>query len=93
MEFVPINPYVLLVYFNGFNGIFKMLYSPRRLQGVGLTDGEGIERFWSYLRKFSKMTKEMTSANREDMLTFAILHHCNKLRKQLGKLVLLVVVY
>ena len=25
----------------------QLVYSPRMMKGVGLTDGEGVERFWS----------------------------------------------
>jgi hypothetical protein len=40
-------------------------YSPRYLTGFGLTDGEGIERFWSYLGDFTKLTRGMTKTNRQ----------------------------
>jgi len=35
-------------------------FSPRRTKVVGLTDGEGAERLWSFLREFSRITKEMS---------------------------------
>uniref|UniRef100_A0A1X7UXB1 Uncharacterized protein n=1 Tax=Amphimedon queenslandica TaxID=400682 RepID=A0A1X7UXB1_AMPQE len=47
-------------------------YSPRNKEGFGLCDGENLERLWSYLRKFCKMTKEMSIANRVD----AVLDKC-----------------
>lgn len=51
---------------------FKIRYSPRRLPGWGLCDGEVMERLWSYLGKFKKMTKEMSSIHRQDILTDAL---------------------
>jgi hypothetical protein len=50
-------------------------YSPKRCKNVGLTDGEGVERLWSFLRLFSKMTKEMSKDKRIDVLTDAALHY------------------
>jgi hypothetical protein len=46
-------------------------YSPRYLAGFGLTDGEGIERFWSYLGDFTKLTRGMTKSNRQITLLLA----------------------
>ena len=34
-----------------------------------------MERLWSYLRSFSKVTKEMTSAHRMDLLSDALSHY------------------
>ena len=42
----------------------QMLYSPIRSNGVGLSDGEVMERLWSFLRRFSRMTKEMRPGHR-----------------------------
>ncbi|KAI8493444.1 hypothetical protein Bbelb_288410 [Branchiostoma belcheri] len=53
----------------------QLLYSTRRKEGFGLTDGEGMERMWSYLRPFFRVTKEMTPAHRLDLLTDATLHY------------------
>ncbi len=66
----------------------QVAYSPRRVAGFGLTDGEGIERLWSYLRKFCYMTKEMTASNRTDLLTEALLHYARRINQRQGKLVL-----
>ena len=52
----------------------KILYNPRRVQGLGLSDGEVMERLWSYMRSFSKITKEMSSAHRQDFLSDAFIH-------------------
>lgn len=60
------------------------MYGQRFADGTGLTDGEGIERLWSYLRGFRKITKEMTINNRQDLLTEAMLHHTEKQIWNLG---------
>ena len=39
--------------------------------GSGLADGEQMERLWSYLHKFRKLSKEMTPSHRVDTLTYS----------------------
>ncbi|XP_063442474.1 uncharacterized protein LOC134722776 [Mytilus trossulus] len=63
----------------------QVLYNPRKKNGIGLTDGESLERLWSYLGKFSKITKEMTPENRIDLLTDGLIHYGQKIREKLGK--------
>ena len=46
-----------------------------RTVGIGLSDGEVMERLWSYLRRFGKMTKEMQPSHRIDVLTHALLYY------------------
>ncbi|XP_022807378.1 uncharacterized protein LOC111344414 [Stylophora pistillata] len=46
-----------------------------RTPNIGLTDGEGVERFRSYLCQFSTITKEMSVDKRVDVLTDALLHY------------------
>ncbi|XP_068758161.1 uncharacterized protein [Montipora capricornis] len=53
----------------------QVQFIPRRTPNVGLTDGEGVERFWSYLRQFSTITKEMSVDKRVNVLTDASLHY------------------
>ncbi|KAI8150397.1 hypothetical protein BJV82DRAFT_662478 [Fennellomyces sp. T-0311] len=53
-------------------------FNPRYIIGLGLSDGEGMERLWSYLDKYVSMTRTMSSKNR--MLT---LHHALSHRKTL----------
>ncbi|XP_040927240.1 uncharacterized protein LOC114857791 isoform X2 [Betta splendens] len=53
----------------------QVLYSTRRLKGFGLTDGEGMERLWSFLRRFARVTKEMSPSHRLDLLTEALLYY------------------
>ena len=38
-----------------------------------MSDGETMERLWSYLRRFYRMTKEMRASHRTDVLTSALL--------------------
>ena len=57
-----------------------MVYSGlKESLGFGLRDGEVVEHLWSYLRRFSAMTKEMRPAHRIDVLTHALLYYgrCN----------------
>ncbi|CAG2254522.1 unnamed protein product [Mytilus edulis] len=60
------------------NTACQLTYGQRFADSTGMTDGEGIERLWSYLRGFRKITKEMTISNRQDLLTEAMLHHTEK---------------
>ncbi|KAH3793563.1 hypothetical protein DPMN_147077 [Dreissena polymorpha] len=62
----------------------QLEYGQRFTSATGLTDGEGIERLWSYLRGFNKITKEMSINNRQDLLTDALLHHTFKAIHNLG---------
>lgn len=59
--------------------------NPRRLSDFGLTDGECMERLWSYLGKFAKITKEMTTGRRRDLLIDGMLHYRTKKLDILGK--------
>ena len=62
----------------------QVQFSPRRTTGVGLTDGEGTERLWSFLRGFSAITKEMTPEKRIDTLTDGLLLYGKQTVKKLG---------
>lgn len=53
----------------------QVLFGPRRCVGIGLSDGETMERLWSYLRRFTKMTKEMRPSHRIDVLTSAFVYY------------------
>jgi len=54
------------------------MYSCRSKAGFGMTDGEGAERLWSYLRPLSAITKEMTPSHRIDLLNEALLHYATR---------------
>lgn len=64
----------------------QIKFSPRRLSGFGLTDGEVLERLWSFLRRFGRMTKEMRTNHRVDVLTGALLFYARKRTASLGNL-------
>ena len=56
----------------------KVEFSPLCCQSVGLSDGEVTERLWSFLRRFSRMTKEMHPSHRIDVLTHALLYYASQ---------------
>ena len=49
-----------------------------------MSDGEVTERLWSYLRRFSRMTKEMRPAHRTDILCHVLLYYGSKTKQKLG---------
>lgn len=63
------------------------LLHPRKLKGFGNTDGEATERLWSDLGPYAKITKEMLSGNRMDVLEDALLFNWKRCaRGTLGRL-------
>ena len=60
------------------------MYSPRRSVGLGLTDGEVMERLWSCLRGFASITKEMSPSRRIDALTDCLLHYGQQIKSKLA---------
>ena len=54
------------------HGSFGLDYT----DGAGETDGEGIERLWSWLNKAAASAKEMTPAARQELLDDCC-GHCN----------------
>lgn len=56
----------------------QIIYGTRRTDGIGLTDGERIERLWSYLGGFANISEEMSPENRCDLLTDALIHYGRK---------------
>jgi len=59
-------------------------YHPRTIESIGLTDGESLERLWSYLGKFVNITKYMKSNHRLDILEMALEHIYQKSIQKLG---------
>ncbi|XP_052334335.1 uncharacterized protein LOC127911461 isoform X1 [Oncorhynchus keta] len=55
----------------------------RCVTGSGLADGEQMERLWSYVRTFVKITKEMTPTHRVDALKDA-LYYTSRVREKQG---------
>ncbi len=41
----------------GHQWVCQIVYNPRLKLGMGLTDGEGVERLWSRLRKLIGITR------------------------------------
>ena len=66
----------------------QLKYHPRIQEDIGLTDGESLERIWSYLGKFVLNTKHMRPAHRLDILSLAIQHISQKMIYDLGNLIL-----
>ncbi|XP_046861239.1 uncharacterized protein LOC124454475 isoform X2 [Xenia sp. Carnegie-2017] len=78
-DFVKRADYAIPVFHcYGHKSSCQIQFNPRRKKGYGLTDGEGVERLWSFLRGFSGMTKEMSSGRRLDILTDALLHYSSR---------------
>ena len=59
--------------------------SPLQCSNLGLSDGEVLERMWSFLRRYGKMTKEMRPSHRVGVLTQALLHYGLKSKQKLRK--------
>lgn len=49
-----------------------------------MVDGEVLERLWSYLGQFRKMTKEMSASHREDILSDGLFYTGKKQRSRIG---------
>lgn len=65
----------------------QLKYHPRIQEGIGLTDGESLERIWSYLGRFVSNTKHMRPAHRLDILSLAIQHISNRMIANLGNFI------
>ncbi|KAJ6605852.1 hypothetical protein B0H10DRAFT_1957084 [Mycena sp. CBHHK59/15] len=48
----------------GHQWVCQLVYSPRLRRGMGLTDGEGVERFWSRIRKLIGITRSQWNSRR-----------------------------
>ena len=49
-----------------------------------MTDGEGMERFWSHLSGYVKLTRSMSRANREMTLLDGARHFCEIKMERIG---------
>lgn len=63
----------------------QIKYHPRICSSIGLTDGESLERLWSYLGRFALTTKYMSSSHRLDILELAINNISNRMTDGLRK--------
>ena len=55
----------------------QVLYSPRRLLGVILSNGESCERFWSSIRHFIPSLRPAHGSTRRQILTYTHKHACS----------------
>ncbi|PKY55333.1 hypothetical protein RhiirA4_329301, partial [Rhizophagus irregularis] len=62
----------------------QCIYHPRKREGFGLTDGEWLERLWSYLGKFTKTTRIMTPSYRKFILSLALDHFAETRIQKIG---------
>lgn len=60
----------------------QLEFGQRFVERTGLNDEEGVERLWSYLRKFSYITKEMTVSKRHYLLVDALEHYSNRIKEK-----------
>ncbi|EJD33287.1 hypothetical protein AURDEDRAFT_77098, partial [Auricularia subglabra TFB-10046 SS5] len=63
----------------------QLVYSPRLKDGLGLTDGEGVERLWSRLRKLISILRGVHRKRRIILLDRHLQWISNKMRDDLGK--------
>ena len=63
----------------------QIKYNPQNILGFGLSDGEVVERVWSYLRRFAAMTKEMHPSHQIDVLSDGLSYYCQKSARNLGR--------
>ena len=63
--------------------LYSKFYS-RIISADLLSDGEVMERLWSFLRHFSRMTKEMRPSHRTDILCHALIYYGHKTKQNLG---------
>lgn len=63
----------------------QLKYHPRIQPSIGLTDGENLERLWSYLGRFAVTTKYMRPSHRLDILELAIQNISQRMIFGLGK--------
>ena len=61
------------------------------MKDFGLSDGECCERLWSYLRRFSRMTKEMRPSTRSDLLSDALIYYSSNSINKLGRLIICII--
>ncbi|KAL9937058.1 hypothetical protein V8E36_004293 [Tilletia maclaganii] len=60
---------VSLFHVYGHDNDCQLKYSPRRIVGFGLTDGEALERLWSSLSNIVSLTRDMSEADRLSTLS------------------------
>ncbi|KAJ6462576.1 hypothetical protein C8R45DRAFT_841653 [Mycena sanguinolenta] len=53
-----------VMYAFGHQWVCQLVYNPRMHRGCGLTDGEGVERIWSRIRKLIPLTRNQWNSRR-----------------------------
>ncbi|KAI8338334.1 hypothetical protein BD560DRAFT_440099 [Blakeslea trispora] len=76
---------VLIFHAPAHNMHCQMQYNPKYIDHFGLTDGEGIERFWSYTIQFIAMTRSMSKDRRQLLLTDATIYYAEEKMKETRK--------
>ncbi|KAK0470120.1 uncharacterized protein EV420DRAFT_1258238, partial [Desarmillaria tabescens] len=62
----------------------QLVYNPRLMDGLGLTDGEGVERFWSCLQKLIGITRSSAHRQRIYLLDHQVAFMAKSIREDLG---------
>ncbi|KAK0227895.1 hypothetical protein IW262DRAFT_1347717 [Armillaria fumosa] len=62
----------------------QLVYNPRLRIGLGLTDGEGVERFWSRLHKLIGITRSSARQQRIYLLDRQAAYTASSIREDLG---------
>ncbi|EJD50107.1 hypothetical protein AURDEDRAFT_58622 [Auricularia subglabra TFB-10046 SS5] len=63
----------------------QIIYSPRMKKGIGLTDGEGVERLWSALRMLIPKLRAVSRRRRLVLLDRQLQRLGRRMRQNLGK--------
>ncbi|KAI7885932.1 uncharacterized protein EV154DRAFT_574351 [Mucor mucedo] len=65
-------------------GVYRYVVMLFNAYGFGLTDGEGMGRFWSYLSGYVKPTRNMAAATRQLTLTDGVRYFALKKMNKMG---------
>jgi hypothetical protein len=55
----------------------QLIFNPRLCEGLGLTDGEGVERLWSRLRKLIGIQRSSGVCSKLNIENLTIHHFCS----------------
>ena len=62
----------------------QLQYNPRRIEGLGLTDGEDCERLWASLSSLVPMVRQMRDCVFQDMISISVKHIRQSKNRNLG---------
>ncbi|CEP11595.1 hypothetical protein [Parasitella parasitica] len=60
-------------------------FSPKFIEDWGLTDGEGVERFWSYMSGYIPISRPMRDSSRKQLFLEASRFYTYQKNKEMGK--------